>query len=300
MKNSALDSEQINMQYKLLGKENEIIDKYINGNSCSILAEQYDCNSESIRQLLIRKNIQRRKPSSYRKNTLNENFFEELNTEHKAWLFGFLLADGCIRKHNDGYYIRIEISEKDKEILDKINILLNSKYPLIYNKKRRSVLLCLSSKKLYSDLYALGLRERKKFSYSPIKEIKEELTRHFIRGYFDGDGWITKDKKDDWFFGIAGYKELLQLFENYLRINCNLNKREKPITKIKNTTIYQLTIGGNLQVMKIRDFLYSNSNIFLKRKKNKFDRVKSTMEESRVIRRQMTKFRERDEKGRFL
>ena len=49
----------------------------------------------------------------------NENFFESIDSEIKAYLLGFLFADGYvnIRRNNTSYRFGVEVSEKDKSIL---------------------------------------------------------------------------------------------------------------------------------------------------------------------------------------
>jgi len=285
---------------KLAEKAQEIIKEYEGGNSCGVISRRYNCSNESVRQFLVRNNIDRRKPSTYRKHKLNERFFEKVDTQEKAWLLGFILADGSIKKHNGGYYILFELSVKDKGLLNKIINTLKSSYKIRTNEKKSSASLALSSKKMYYDLHKLGIVENKTYKYNSVKGISNKLMRHFIRGYFDGDGWVSL-QKNQCTFGIVGHRELLKEIEENLRINCRLNKRKKPLTKLKNTqVVVQFAITGNLQVMRVRDYIYGGATIFLKRKKQIFDKVRSHRSEYITNQRTASLLRVRDANGRFL
>ena len=56
----------------------------------------------------------------------------------------------------------------------------------------------ITSAKLCTDLVNLGIGYNKSYSDLHIPEMPENLVRHFIRGYFDGDGcitiWLSKEK----------------------------------------------------------------------------------------------------------
>ena len=55
--------------------------------------------------------------------TLNENYFEQIDTQEKAYFLGFLWADGC----NCNGVIHLVLQEKDKYILEKFNELITKK-----------------------------------------------------------------------------------------------------------------------------------------------------------------------------
>ena len=59
---------------------------------------------------------------TYRKYTLDEDFFKVIDSEEKAYILGFICADG----HIDYNRIKIGVSIKDKEILEKIRKALKS------------------------------------------------------------------------------------------------------------------------------------------------------------------------------
>ena len=50
-----------------------------------------------------------------RKYTLNENYFEEIDSSNKSYILGFIYADGSINKQKNS--LTICLSEKDKDVL---------------------------------------------------------------------------------------------------------------------------------------------------------------------------------------
>lgn len=50
-----------------------------------------------------------------RKYSLNESYFEKIDSEEKAYFLGFLFSDGSVSK----YSLNLSLAEVDKEILEK-------------------------------------------------------------------------------------------------------------------------------------------------------------------------------------
>lgn len=134
-----------------------------------------------------------------RKYTVDHNFFNTIDTEEKAYILGFLYADGCntYDKSKCKYIISIAQLEQDIDILNKILFSLHSNYKLYKivqsenNKIKYKVE--IASKRMSLDLIKVGCSPRKTFTITFPDEnlyFKKNLYPHFIRGYFDGDGCI--------------------------------------------------------------------------------------------------------------
>ena len=125
----------------------------------------------------------------YAKYNINEEFFDK-QTPESLWVLGFIFADGSMDKR--GY--SIALTQKEPEILEKINILMESNYPI---RKRHNAgwsngdicRLRMTSKKLYIALEKYGLHPNKSLDIK-FPELDKSIVSHFIRGYFDGDGSI--------------------------------------------------------------------------------------------------------------
>lgn len=203
-----------------------------------------------------------------RKYELIENFFENIDSEEKAYFLGLLYADGYVNE-NLGM-VDLTLHHQDKQILDDFVTYLypNNDRPLklIRNKYYRLV---INSKKLVSDLKTHGCIQKKTFKIV-FPEISNNLLNHFIRGYFDGDGsvWIQKEVLN---ISIVGTINFLQTIKKILIENCNLNE-----TKLDNrhperkNNIRALRYGGNIIINRIYHYLYDNATIYLNRKHVKF------------------------------
>ena len=212
---------------------------------------------------------------------VNEDFFKCINTEEKAYILGFICADGHIEKDR----LNITVSIKDRDILEKIRYAMHSNHPIKevqrtnpYKKTNRENLilseLMIGSVELVKPLFNMGLTTNKTYTLNGdiLKYIPKYLIRDFLRGYFDGDGNV--------FFGrrySSGYKYnvnicgnedfLLKSFQVYFPSNNKLYK------DLYSRQCYVWKIS---QKDKVRDFmyyLYYNSSIFLQRKYNEFRKI---------------------------
>jgi len=133
-----------------------------------------------------------------------------------------------------------------------------------------------SGKKIINDLKRLGVVQNKTLILK-YPDIDESIERHFLRGYFDGDGCIriNKDKRDGSERGdlrfVSGSIEMLEKINdrmNYL-FNTNKNKLYGP------NGSHAKYIGwcGMKDIENIYFGFYNESTFFLKRKKDIFDMV---------------------------
>lgn len=268
------------MKGKLNAHISDIISDYSSGMSASLIAKKYGCNSEAIRYQLIKSGIKRRGESTYRKNNLDENFFSVIDTEEKAWLLGFIAADGSLREYNRGFYLSIELAKEDESILNRITEILKSDYPFYYSPNRNAVRLSVSSKKLVTDLISKGITQNKTNSIEYPSEIPTSLDRHFIRGVFDGDGWLCRTKQDNFHLGFCGNRALLATIMEKLVSQTSVN----PVKLVQGSAttrenIVQMTFSSNKSIALIVDYLYRGSVVYLPRKKVISDVFVSTKSE---------------------
>ena len=228
-----------------------------------------------------------------RKHIFNENFFETIDSEDKAYWLGFICADGYINKRGNTVAITLDI--KDQDHLKKFLGVINSNLmKLDFRKGQYSpdhkftdkVSVNLYSNKMNSDLRKLGITENKSKNLKKlVLNLDADLTRHFIRGYFDGDGCAfdsyikygkLKEKKCySPGFTFVGTKEFLDY------INFSLPITVKNLTKDKRTQgSYTLYIRSMKRFKIIENYLYDNSSIYLERKKKKCEEIKSLIEKS--------------------
>jgi len=207
-----------------------------------------------------------------RKYTVNDNFFDEIDTEEKAYVLGFLFADGCISKIRNQVYISLH--RKDKCILEKIKSVMCSDNPIFdttgrFSKDYKITEKCslnITSKRLVEKLELLGCVERKS-DILVFPTISNIVVQHFMRGYFDGDGSVYKTNTNELRISVNSTKEFCDEYLNKLPYNGKATVRKEKRSK-KN--VYYFCIAGRNQVYTIYNFLYENATIFLNRKNLKF------------------------------
>ena len=192
----------------------------------------------------------------------NENYFNKIDTSQKAYWLGFIYADGCI---SDRRELILHLSNKDIKHLEIFKKHIKSNSP-INNCQQNSISLTLRGKQIIRDLKNLGVIPRKTFIIK-YPNIPEDLNRHFIRGVFDGDGCLYKknEKVRNWSIYTASKKfkdSIINIIEKETGI--------KAYSYIQNNG-YTIRINKKEDVKLIGNYIYSNANIYLKRKKEKFN-----------------------------
>lgn len=126
---------------------------------------------------------------SNKTHSIDKNYFEIIDTEHKAYWLGFLMADGNVYDTGNKYCIRMTLKNEDIYILEKFRKDLNTDVEIKIDKYNRGTLRVFS-KKMFYDLQAHGIVPNKTGKESIPSTVPEHLIHHFIRGFFDGDGTI--------------------------------------------------------------------------------------------------------------
>lgn len=203
-----------------------------------------------------------------RKYKLNENFFETINSEDKAYFLGFLFADGYINEKIN--MVDLTIHNKDKEILDKFIVCLYPEGRPLKTIRNNYLRLVINSPILVNDLIKHGCVQAKTFKLK-FPAIPDTFQRDFIRGYFDGDGSICISKSGMLNLSIVGTIDFLDGINKILKEKCNLNNtlydNRHPE---RNNNIRALRFGGNILINRIYHYMYDNSIIYLSRKRKIF------------------------------
>jgi intein-encoded DNA endonuclease-like protein len=99
--------------------------------------------------------------------------------------------------------------------------------------------------------------------------IENELIRHFIRGYFDGDGCIYNPEKRDVHISILGNIQFITALQNHFIKILNVNE-VKLHQRFKHSECYTLSYHGLNLPLKVLNYLYKDSTIYLDRKYKKY------------------------------
>ncbi len=241
----------------------DIIKKYLNGFTAQELAKKYNTSDVNINAILRRRNIERR-GTSY---IADYHYFDNIDTEDRAYFLGFIYADGCFHKNS----LKISIHKKDVDILEKLKIYMKSNHNIYISNKENTSTICITNRNWKTRLEKHGIVPNKTFKIQ-FPKLSKELYRHFIRGYIDGDGSFTCDKNKRYSIQICGtidfLESLKEFFEENLDIKCN-NKLYNRWPG-RDTNIRSLVISGKYNVLTVLVWLYKDSIIYLDRKYDKY------------------------------
>lgn len=207
-----------------------------------------------------------------RRNYIDEDYFEIIDTEDKAYWLGFIQADGCIYRQETTYRFQINLSRKDKDQLERFNKTINSTYKITDKKvgKYEVSMLKINSKPFCERLMKHGIVPRKSLN-DFLPDLPNELLRHFVRGFFDGDGGISlKGKKAR--VSFVGSKEFLTKFKQVLITNAGVQFSPKSIQKNCKSKAYQMNLDVRKDIAKLYDYMYKEAVVYMPRKKEKFTR----------------------------
>lgn len=197
---------------------------------------------------------------------------QSIDNQEKAYLLGLFYADGNIGVKQT--QCRLELKLEDKELIFHLQKL----FPFFHIHYDRGTKIELGNyqKTLKADLAANGCLPRKSFENKNdihMPNINKSLIRHFIRGYFDGNGGCTlshsgnKTQKRVYIYSVS-----LRFLEEIRKelVDSNIISR----LSISHS-VGKLTIAA-ASYIDFYDYLYDNSCVFMNRKKDRFSQILST------------------------
>ena len=266
-----------NDRFRLSEKEiDNVILMYKNGKSLKEICTKYNRTYNRYISKILKDNnieINARTRNTSRASKINEEYFNEINTQNKAYFLGLIIADGCIANYRKSFALSLDLKSSDEYILKKFSDEINGNNKILKNRGCSSVR--YGSKKLCTILFKYGVVPRKS-KITTFPKIQKEFNRHIIRGIFDGDGtvYIRKDtsKKHDirLEFGFAGTKELLTSIKKILIQDISISNNKIVVREDRN--ISQLMFSKLDDIKNFYNYIYKDSEIYLKRKKEKFDK----------------------------
>ena len=214
------------------------------------------------------------------KESWNEHYFEFIDTETKAYLLGFIMADGNINeRYNSQPAIRLEVHSKDVSVLELMKKEFNSVNKITLNKKRNHVRFSVHSSIMANDLAKYGVVPRKTgIERFPLELLDDTMRQHFLRGFFDGDGWFSivhrrNRKKHTFSLGFAKNIHMLMDIRNFLSSVIEDLSLVK-IVHVKGYPEYgMLLFNKKKNVLDIANFLYKDATVYLKRKFETYQKI---------------------------
>ena len=203
----------------------------------------------------------------------------EITNEMEAYIVGLWMADGTIS--DSQAKLKLKAGESELELLESLKNYIIPDQEIQYERNKTQAKLVISSTEFVNNLENLGVLRGKTYKIMEIPEMKESLLRHFIRGYFDGDGTVFQDRNYLKANICSIDEKILVKMQSIIedqgintRINCEIKEGKEYVCfgKVTSNTknMFRLFITQQNSILKLRDYLYKDATIFLTRKKEKF------------------------------
>lgn len=276
----------VNKHFKYMTKfQEQVLDLLGKGFTVSKIAKSLDCNVTSVSSVRKRFGI-----TNYNKeyvNTVNHEFFDSIDSEHKAYYLGFIIADGSIsygKDHNDVGRFSINIQNDDINILNSLKEDLNIPNKIYVKNNQKGVIhrklqasLRWTSKHMldiFTNEYNILPNKTMNFDFIfPLEKIPNEYKGAFVRGFIDGDGSFESH-------GYVFNPTIVGTSIEWLKQIGDLVSEKTGLTYVtyknigKTCNYYTLRWSANRinkfdKISKLYNFLYKDATIYLDRKLKK-------------------------------
>jgi hypothetical protein len=206
---------------------------------------------------------------SARRVAINEHYFDDICTEEQAYWLGLLFTDGHNHSTNGG--LTLSLHKGDVELVEQFRTALGSGHKL--SEVGEQWVLQVSSPPLAQALERAGCPRGKKSRIIQIPLLLGGLTRHFIRGAFDGDGWMTARKcvhlPPYWTWGIHSDSarfttDIQQAFQDVGIRGTTSPKKGRGLT---------LKVAGRAVFPALYHYLYNDATVWMPRKRILIERA---------------------------
>jgi hypothetical protein len=228
--------------------------------------------------------------------SVDDDYFETINSQKKAYWLGWLITDGYVltslntkRGMINVNSIGIKLSEKDRYVLEDFKKDVNADVEIKFVKRRETYTytnkitneertiqggnqaeLRFSSAKMIKDLEKYGIHQNKTYDVVFPKELDSKYYPGFIAGVISGDGCIDikKNRKGSILrCTIAGNFDLVQNIHSILTKEIGVNA-DKKLFKYEHTAqLYRLELSQT-ETIDLYNWLQKNG-ISLMERKNK-------------------------------
>ena len=244
-----------------------ILEMHFNGCTYQEIAKKHQVSSNAIYNFLKSQGLTK---EGNRRWSVNEYYFDEINTPNKAYCLGLLYSDGC--NFEKRATISISLQESDKDILENMRKEIGVEKPLCfidYTKKSNNMKnaqnqyrLEINSRHMSNVLSQYGVVSNKSLILKWPEFLDNDLYSHFLRGYIDGDGSISKRGYRVSFVGTRDFCEnAIQLLQNTLNILCDTRD-----SACHNGITIEAYIRKQENAKLLLDWIYKDAELYIKRK----------------------------------
>ena len=241
------------------------------------IAEIFGISQSRVADILKRNDAPKQKKSrlNMSKLKLDVNYFQNINSNEKAYWLGYICADGSINRNNN----KLNLTSKDEEVIIKFKQDLMSEHKITNssyfdkrtNKTYYRYTIQISNELFVKNLNNLGITNLKS-DLLEFPNIDEKYYNYFIAGLFDGDGSLSI-KNNKVRINLISTLEILIFIQEYLLNNFNIGKiKMQKVTKNK-PNVWKLYLYKD--ALKFLDFIYQDNEFkYMKRKYDKYHEFK--------------------------
>jgi len=264
-----------------------VLSLYAQGQSATQIGKRLGCSHTLILHFLDKNGIVKTDVNQLKRKYkgIKEHYFDVIDTQEKAYYLGLLFADGCVSISDNSSRVEINLQEEDKDILEKFSLAVLGEVTLQFRDlskrdKKNQWVLRINNKRMCRQLESLDCPPAKSLILKwPQWLTDPELQRHFIRGYFDGDGTINcnENNYNAYKFGIVSTLDFCQNFDKV--INDQISTHFTYDTSNENDITTTISVSGNRQVLRLMDWLYKDATIYMERKYQKYQELRAWTED---------------------
>lgn len=213
------------------------------------------------------------------------HYFDIIDNEEKAYWLGFLTADGWINRNdniNSGT-VGIELQYSDINHLKKFNKSISGNYRITDrwrkcpistdpDKLNHLCIIRIFSIIMYDALSKLGFSSEKSYNIK-IPKICDDLYRHYLRGFYDGDGCLSVSNNRLSVAFCTVSESLKNDIIDLVKKN-NIDIKDYSYICKNGTTMYRPEVTKNMEKLKLLDYMYKDATIYLDRKYKKYLKAK--------------------------
>lgn len=245
---------------------------YEQGSTTTSIAGRFGTDSGTVSYHFKKRSVQCRPQSeNKRRYTLREDAFSNVSDEATAYWLGYLFADGCVYVRRDGNEKSLSVvsQNKDAHHLVRLAEFLGTTKPLKSANSDTAQSLCVYSARLVDDLLHLGCVPRKSSAmFLNPPRLADALFRHFVRGYFDGDGsaYIANSTPTG---SLCGNAQFLAILQGCITMQAKTDGIIYPHTISKKA--HYLVFRGKDKFTRFGAWMYQDASVFLPRKRERFN-----------------------------
>lgn len=198
----------------------------------------------------------------YNISCIDSTYFSEINMSlypERFVIVGFIAADGCISVNKNCKQLIFNLCNKDREILDRINLLIcQNKRKISYLSGTNSNMLSITSRQICNDLERYYIVPRKT-NFLKLPDLNLKFMSYYLRGYFYGDGCYHKGKQE--VFHFVGNKIIMFEIHKFLTKNNIVKHAVLSNVKSSSNSLQLVLQGDNAKLF--AKYIYQDDKIIL-------------------------------------